>query len=302
MGVGAVTAARAAPPIVAFSGPSGSGKTRLLARLIPALARRGVRVAVLKHTRHPHPFDRPGKDTDVLRRAGAVAAAIEGPEGMAWFGPPAGGLRALARTLPPVDLVLAEGFREAPVPRVELHRRSVSRAFLCAGDRRVFAVVTDEAPPRRVSVFGAGEVDPLAALLCARFGLGGLARRRERLRVRPGVSTLRADPGERTVALGRPNRMAKTTRRKSSTRRTSGAGRRSAGRKGGRSAAGRKGGQATLRNRGPEFYSEIGRKGGRSRSRNASRSSTARTGGRGKTSRRGSRAGGRRTTRRGASR
>ena len=34
--------ARRRPPIVAFSGPSGSGKTRLLARLVPALARRGV--------------------------------------------------------------------------------------------------------------------------------------------------------------------------------------------------------------------------------------------------------------------
>ena len=62
-------------------GPSGVGKTRLLVRLIPALARRRVRVAVLKHTRHAHPFDRPGKDTEVLRRAGAVAAAIEGPAG-----------------------------------------------------------------------------------------------------------------------------------------------------------------------------------------------------------------------------
>lgn len=36
-----------------------------------------------------------------------------------------------------------------------------------------------------------------------------------------------------------------------------------------RSDAGRKGGRATLRARGPEFFSEIGRKGGKSRSRNA---------------------------------
>ncbi len=62
--------------------------------------------------------------------------------------------------------------------------------------------------------------------------------------------------------------MAKTTSRKSGARGTGRSRRRSAGRTGGgRSAAGRKGGNATLRNRGPEFYSEIGRKGGRSRSR-----------------------------------
>jgi molybdopterin-guanine dinucleotide biosynthesis protein MobB len=167
-------------PVLAVSGPSGVGKTRLLALLIPALARRGVRVAVLKHTRHDHPLDRPGKDTEVLRRAGAVAAAIEGPRETAWFGPPAGGLRALARTLPPVDLVLAEGFRDEPVPRLEVHRRSVSRRFLCAADRRVLAVVGDEAPPRPLPVFGAEDPEPLADLVCARFGLGPAAGGRRR--------------------------------------------------------------------------------------------------------------------------
>jgi molybdopterin-guanine dinucleotide biosynthesis protein B len=254
-------------PILAVSGPSGAGKTRLLARLIPALARRGVTVAVVKHTRHRHPFDRPGKDTAVLRRAGALAAAIEGPAGMALFGPPAGGLRALARHLPPVDLVLAEGFRGERVPRVEVHRRSVSREFLCARDRRVLAVVTDEPPPRPIRALGADDVELLADLVCARFGLDARRGVPRRLRVRRGVSTLRANRSERTIALGRDDRMAKTTKRKSGARR----GRRS-GVRGGRSAAGRKGGNATLRSRGPEFYSEIGRKGGKSRSRNARRS------------------------------
>ncbi len=296
------------PPVVAVSGASGAGKTHLLVRLIPALARRGIRVAVLKHTRHVHPFDRPGKDTEVVRRAGAVAAAIEGPGGMAYFGPAAGGLRALARILPPVDLVLAEGFRDEPVPRVEVHRRKVAPEFLCARDRRVFAIVTDEPPPRPIRAFTARDVAALAAFLCARFGLGAGSRRQVRLRVRPAVSTLRADHSERTVALGRSDRMAKTktTSRKSSARGSS----RSTSRSGGRSAAGRKGGNATLRNRGPEFYSEIGRKGGRSRARAGARgrgaaASRSRTGARsGKSSSRaGSRSGGgRRRTRRSSSR
>jgi molybdopterin-guanine dinucleotide biosynthesis protein B len=161
---------------VAVSGRSGSGKTRLLRRLIPALAARGVRVGLLKHTRHEHPFDRPGKDTQVLRAAGAVAAVIQGPSAMALFGPPRGGARALARLLPPCDLVLAEGWREAALPRVEVHRRAVAREWLCAEDRRVFAVVSDEPPPRRLPAFDADDVEGLADLLVARFGLR--ARRR----------------------------------------------------------------------------------------------------------------------------
>ena len=156
------TSRRAPPPVVAVSGRSGAGKTRLLTRLIPALARRGVSCAVVKHTRHAHPFDRPGKDTEVLRRAGAVAAAIEGPREMAWFGPPAGSLDALAARMPRVGIVFAEGFRDAPVPRIEVHRRSVAREFLCARDPRVFAVVTDEPPPRPIVSFAPDDVEPSA--------------------------------------------------------------------------------------------------------------------------------------------
>ncbi len=239
-------------PVVAVSGWSGAGKTHLLARLVPALARRGVSTAVVKHTRHPHAFDRPGKDTDVLRRAGARAAAIDGPEGRALFGPPAGDLRTLLALLPPVDLVLAEGWKDAPLPRVEVHRRRIARRFLCGTDRRVFAVVTDEAPPRPLPAFGHGEADALAALLCARFGLGS-GRDRARLRVRSGVSRVPAEGSGRTAAPRRRKRMAKTM---------SGGKRRSRGARS-RQGAGRKGGRATLRARGPQFFSEIGRKGGR---------------------------------------
>lgn len=164
-------------PVIAFSGPSGAGKTRLLARLVPALLRRGLSVAVVKHTGHAHPFDTRGKDTDVLRRAGAVAAAIEGPLGMAYFGPPAGSLAGLVRHLPAVDLVLAEGWRREKVPRVEVHRRRVSREFLCARDRRVIAVVTDEPPPRDLPTFAPDEVAALADFVRSR---SGPARRRPR--------------------------------------------------------------------------------------------------------------------------
>jgi molybdopterin-guanine dinucleotide biosynthesis protein B len=170
-------------PIVAVSGPSGAGKTRLLSRLIPALAARGVAVGLIKHTGHAHPFDQPGKDTDVLRRAGAVAVAIQGPDAMALFGPATSGARALAALLPPCDLVLAEGWRSDPLPRLEVHRREVSRSFLCATDRRVLALVGDEAPPRRLPRF-----DPDDAGAVADFLVAWLARRRAGRRRRAAAS------------------------------------------------------------------------------------------------------------------
>jgi molybdopterin-guanine dinucleotide biosynthesis protein B len=179
------------PPVIAIGGPSGVGKTRLLLRLLAALGARGLRVGVLKHTRHRHPFDRRGKDTERARRAGAVAAAIQGPHGMALFGPPRPGLRALAALLPACHLVLAEGFRDEPVARIEVHRRRISRRFLCATDRRVFAVVGDEPPPRRVAWFRDDEAEALASLIVRR-----IRARHPRSRRRPsGAPTSRRASG-----------------------------------------------------------------------------------------------------------
>jgi molybdopterin-guanine dinucleotide biosynthesis protein MobB len=159
-------------PIVAFSGPSGSGKTRLLTRLVPALVRRGLRVGALKHSGHPHGFDRQGKDSERIVGAGALAVVVEGPTALAYFGPPVGGALAMARLLPPVDVVVAEGFKSDRIWRVEVHRRATGRQFLCARDRRVVAVVTDEPPPRPIPAFSPEEIEELVDFLCRRFRLG----------------------------------------------------------------------------------------------------------------------------------
>ena len=171
--------------MVAFSGPSGAGKTTILVALVRELRDRGLRVAAIKHSGHPHGFDVPGKDSDLLLRAGALAVAVQGPAQLAVFGAPrAGGARALVRVLPPVDLVLVEGWKAERLPRVEVHRRAVSREFACARARGFIAVVSDEPPPRPLPTFPAGEVAGLADFLCERFSLPVRRRRR-----RPPPST-----------------------------------------------------------------------------------------------------------------
>lgn len=154
-------------PILAISGPSGSGKTRLLARLLPLLAARGLSVAAVKHTRHRHRIDVPGKDTDLLRQAGARAVALSGPSGTAFFFSRPLTLKDLVRMVGNVDLILAEGFKEEPLPRVEVHRSAVSRSFLCATDPLVVAVVSDVAPPKPLPLFDPENVPELARFILA---------------------------------------------------------------------------------------------------------------------------------------
>jgi molybdopterin-guanine dinucleotide biosynthesis protein B len=51
-------------PIIAIVGRTNSGKTTLIEQLIPALARRGCRVATIKHHHHgDFEADHPGKDS-----------------------------------------------------------------------------------------------------------------------------------------------------------------------------------------------------------------------------------------------
>ena len=173
-------AARRRPvPVVAFSGPSGAGKTTVLVALVRELGRRGLRVAAIKHSGHPHGFDVPGKDSDLLLRAGARSVAVQGPTQLAIFGAPrAGGALALARLLPPADLVVVEGWKAEWLPRVEVHRREVSREFACARGRGFIAAVSDEPAPRALPTFAPGEVGALADFLCERFRLPRRVRRR----------------------------------------------------------------------------------------------------------------------------
>lgn len=158
-------------PIVSICGPSGSGKTSLLVRLIPELRRRGLVVAAIKHTQHNHALDRPGKDSDRLRQAGAVAVALQSPDGFALVGPPVTDPRDLARLFPAVDLILCEGARTFSLPKIEVHRSIIDPRFLCAEDPDVIAVVSDKRPPLDLPRFSPEATGALAEFLTARLGI-----------------------------------------------------------------------------------------------------------------------------------
>ena len=131
------------PPVVVFTGWSGSGKTTFLEKLLPQLTARGLRVNLVKHDAHGFQMDKPGKDTWRFARAGAAATAISGPNGWAVLSPDRIGLEELIARLPPADLILVEGHKHSPYPKVEIHRRATGKPFIVR-DGTLLAAVTDE--------------------------------------------------------------------------------------------------------------------------------------------------------------
>ncbi len=107
------------PCEVAFCGLSGSGKTTLISRLTSLLRSRHS-VGYYKHGCHRFDIDRKGKDSDVVRRAGAETVMISDPEKEALISSlPAGAFPAIPSLLH-LDLLLIEGLKELPIPKVLL--------------------------------------------------------------------------------------------------------------------------------------------------------------------------------------
>jgi molybdopterin-guanine dinucleotide biosynthesis adapter protein len=136
-------------PVLGFAAYSGTGKTTLLRKLIPLLSQQGLRVGIIKHAHHDFDIDIPGKDSYELRKAGARQVLVA--SGRRWalitessqaVDP---GLDTLVARLDPetIDLVLVEGFRHVPFPRIELHRQALGHPLLHPYDPAIIAVACD---------------------------------------------------------------------------------------------------------------------------------------------------------------
>lgn len=137
-------------PLIGFCAYSGTGKTTLLEKLIPLLKGRGLRLALLKHAHHSFDIDQPGKDSHTLRKAGADQILIASRHRVAVIKERAEATREprLSDVLPCVDtrtldLILVEGFKHEPIPKIELYRPALAKPMIHADDPHVIAVASD---------------------------------------------------------------------------------------------------------------------------------------------------------------
>lgn len=159
--------------VFGIAGYSGSGKTTLIEKLIPALRAHGLSVSVIKHAHHGFDIDRPGKDSYRQRAAGASEVLLSCNARWALMHElreePEPTLDALLQRLSPCDLVLVEGFKQEPVPKLEVFRSTNGKPPLYPERPDIVALASDDAPATDLPVFA---LDDAAAM--ARFILNWL--------------------------------------------------------------------------------------------------------------------------------
>lgn len=152
-----------------IAGYSGSGKTTLLELLIPRLTARGLKVSVIKHAHHGFDIDRPGKDSYRHREAGATEVLLACDDRWALMhemreeSVPT--LEQLVSRLSPCDLVLVEGFKQEPVPKVEVFRAANGKPPLYPDRHDIVAVASDDALATDLPILPLSDVDGIAAFI-----------------------------------------------------------------------------------------------------------------------------------------
>jgi len=158
--------------IIGLAGWSGAGKTTLLSKVIPALVGRGLRVSTLKHAHHEFDLDQPGKDSHTHRLAGATEVLISSSRRWALQhelrGAPEPSLTDLLERLSPVDLVIVEGFKREPQPKLEIFRAANDKPLLHPEDRSIVAIASDvPLPQARVPRIDLDDVDGVITIMLA---------------------------------------------------------------------------------------------------------------------------------------
>lgn len=133
-------------PIVSIVGKSNSGKTTLIEKLIPELMKRGYKVATIKHNVHGFDIDHEGKDSWRHKKAGAQTTVIASADRVALIEDldhdhSLDEIRD--KYIKGADIILSEGFKGNPFPKIEIFRSELKRELLCKKEDNLLAVVSD---------------------------------------------------------------------------------------------------------------------------------------------------------------
>ncbi len=129
------------------TGWKNSGKTGLMERLVTEFTARGLTVSTVKHAHHSFDVDHKGRDSYRHREAGAKEVLLSSRNRWALMhearGEDEATLDQLLTKLSPVDLVLIEGFKREPHPKIEAHRAETGNPLIAPDDDTIKALASD---------------------------------------------------------------------------------------------------------------------------------------------------------------
>jgi molybdopterin-guanine dinucleotide biosynthesis protein MobB len=162
--------------VVAFiAATSGTGKTTLMEALVGCLKEKGYRVGAVKHSRHDAFIDKEGSDSWRFTRAGTEVTVLAAKEQLAVFRATKQPSLddALLEASSGVDIVLVEGFKDLPVPKIEVYRSGHSEDLYSRGgkytDPYLVAVASDIPLDLDVPVLNLNEPDEVCEFIIERF-------------------------------------------------------------------------------------------------------------------------------------
>jgi molybdopterin-guanine dinucleotide biosynthesis adapter protein len=164
-------------PIIGIAGWKKSGKTTLVARLIEEFTRRGLAVASVKHAHHAFQIDDADTDSARHRRAGATQVAIVSARRWAIVtelqDAPEPPLADVVARLSPCDLILVEGYKSAPIPKIETRRSAALHKAPLAGAAPLVVAIAADHPIEgaRVPAFALDDIAGIADFIAGTLGI-----------------------------------------------------------------------------------------------------------------------------------
>ena len=134
----------------------------MLEKLIPELKRYGLRVGVLKHDAHEFEVDREGKDSWRMTKAGADISAVASATHAAIMENRPVSTEELIGYLQNVDIILTEGYKHGPWPKIALLRKATGKPLPVPAET-CLAILTDMELNTDTPCFGLDDVPALAA-------------------------------------------------------------------------------------------------------------------------------------------
>jgi molybdopterin-guanine dinucleotide biosynthesis protein B len=162
--------------IFGFAGYSGSGKTTLIEKLIPLFTARGITVSLIKHAHHTFEVDQPGKDSYRHRKAGCNEVLVTSSRRWALVhelrGAPEPTLTEQVKHMSPCDLLLVEGYKREPIPKLEVYRAAIGEPLIHPHDENVLAIATDTPLNTILPQFDLNAPEAVAEFVLEHVGLG----------------------------------------------------------------------------------------------------------------------------------